>query len=163
VDNTQVPTSQLGNITFVNNLPTLGSYTGATLVDPTGTPYSAVFTGTTPGSTQGPFGPSTGPFSWTLYSQGDYGSGLDLHDGVFNVGIACVTPNNTIDNGQFWSMQVTFTSTGNTPPFNWSSQPGPTTPEVPLALILPLSGAGILLAGVFLMRRRQRHPAVAAA
>jgi hypothetical protein len=165
VDNNSVPTGQIHNITFANGLPVLGSYTGTTLVDTNGSPLTNAQTNpAVAGSTVGTWGTVTeGPFTWQPFADGpDYGSGFDLHDGTFNVGIACVTPSNTIDNGQFWSLQVTFTSTGNAPPFNWGSQPGPTTPEVPLALILPISGAGILLAGVFLVRRRQRHAAAAA-
>jgi hypothetical protein len=158
VDNQVVAPSQLGQLTFSGNLPNFGSYVGATLITPGGNPYvnSPTLPPTPPG-TAGQFGPDTqGPFSWNPYvTLNDYGANLDLHDGTFNVGIACVKPDGTIDNNQFWSLQVTFTSASNAPPFTWSSQPGPSTPEVPFAVILPISGVALLLVGAFLFRRRQ--------
>jgi hypothetical protein len=163
VDDSKVPASQLQNLTFPGGVPTMGTYTGAVLDDASG-PFTSRGTNPPTTGTQGNWGNNTeGPFNWNTYiATGDYGPGNDIYDGTWDIGIACVTQAGTIDNGEFWSSQMSFTSGGtNALPFNWASQPGPTTPEVPLALILPLSGAGILLAGVFLMRRRQRHSTVA--
>jgi hypothetical protein len=165
VDNASVPTSAIGQLTFPasnGNLPVLGGYTGGILfTSPAENAYQNEPTlPPSPGSVQGTWGGDTqGPFDWSNYV-GDFGPGLDLHNGTFNVGIACVVPGtNVIDNNQFWSLQVTFT--GNSSAFTWTSGPGPTTPEVPLALILPLSAAAILLGGGVLLRRRKHRVTVA--
>jgi hypothetical protein len=164
VDNSMVSTSQLGQMTFSGGLPNFGTYTGATMLLSTGnSPFTNIATlPASSGSTAGGWPAATqGPYSWNKYATtNDYGPGNDLYDGTFNVGIACVTPSGTVDSNQFWSLQVSFSSGGtNAPPFTWASQPGPSTPEVPFALILPIAGTGILLAGAFLVRRRQRKMA----
>jgi hypothetical protein len=167
VDNSAVPTGSIGQLTFpasTGNFPVLGGYTGAILfTSPAGNQYQNQPTlPPNAGSTQGTWGSDTqGPFSWANYV-GDFGPGLDLHNGTFNVGIACVVPSTgAIDNNQFWSLQVTFSGTNTA--FTWSSAPGPTTPEVPMAIILPLSAVAILLVGgVLFHRRKQRVPAAGA-
>jgi hypothetical protein len=169
VDNASVSTNQIGQLTFPaangflpTNTSTGGTYTGAILfTSPAGNQYQNQPTlPPNPPSVQGPWGGDTqGPFSWANYV-GDFGPGLDLHNGTFNIGIACVN-NNTgaIDNNQFWSLQVTFTGTSTA--FTWTSAPGPTTPEVPFAIILPLSAVAILLGGGVLFYRRKQRVLVA--
>jgi hypothetical protein len=77
--------------------------------------------------------------------------------GVWEVGIACDL-NGALSS--YWNTQVTFTpSTTDAGGFTWTDAPGaptapPQTPEVPVALGLPLAAA-VIVGGYVLIRRRR--------
>jgi len=81
--------------------------------------------------------------------------------GVWEVGIACDL-NGTLTS--YWNTQVTFTpSTTDGGGFTWTDAPGaptapPQTPEVPVALGLPVAAA-VIVGGYVLIRRRRVHGA----
>lgn len=159
VNDAIVGQSNLGSLTFnnANYLPTYNGYQGVPLLE-SGGPNTEQSTNPPVTGTSGQVTSAmAGPYNWENYS-GDYGSGDDLSQGVFDVGVACVTSSGAIDNDEFWYVQVTFS--GTTEPFTWtSSVPGAQTPEVPYAVILPIAGAAALLGGGVVMRRRRRTPA----
>lgn len=161
VDNAQVPVSSLQNMTWDGNAQswTLGAYTSfAVLKDPSGASYVAQPTDPTTGNY-----PSTavGPFSYQWYTgNNDYNTAgtADLYPGTWNIGIACVGPNNTIDGTLIYVQQtITDTTVGTTPSFNWQDAAASSTPEFPLAIGLPIAGVGVLGGGALLMRRRQQR------
>lgn len=74
------------------------------------------------------------------------------------VGLLCATSSNVVTD--FWNTEVTFTASSDSSGFNFApSSPGSQTPEVPLAVVLPLAGLGLLGGGVFFARRRNTHTA----
>jgi hypothetical protein len=103
-------------------------------------------------------------FDWTAYF-GNFGSsstsGLPIYPGTFNLGISCATSTGAADN--FWNVQIQFAASTTDPnQFTWTVVPTAATPEVPYAVLLPLSAAGIAGAGILVLRRRRR-PSVTAA
>jgi hypothetical protein len=120
VDNAKVPQSQLGSLTFTGSppLPTDASgYTGGDIISG-GAPYELVPTLPSTGQP-----PALGVASWQGYV-GDFGPGMDLYPGTFNVGVACVTPSGHIDGSDFWNVQFTFAaSSADRGGFIWALAP----------------------------------------
>jgi hypothetical protein len=76
------------------------------------------------------------------------------------VGILCATSSNVVTD--FWNTEVTFTASSDSSGFSFApTSPGSQTPEVPLAVVLPLAGLGLLGGGVFFARRRNAQAATA--
>jgi hypothetical protein len=97
------------------------------------------------GAQYGPFG--TGP-----------ADGVPLYPGTFNLGPSCAI-NTTGMADNFWNVKVIFTASSSDPNgFTWQVQAGTVLPEVPYAIVLPLSAVAITGAGVWVLRRR-RSPA----
>lgn len=151
VDNSVVPVSSIPTLNF----STGAANQGAALIDTGGVPYEQ--NATLPTSGQVPTPPT---FSWSAY-QTDFGPGLDLHNGTFNVGIVCANSSGAVDGNNFWNEQFTFAATNDANVFSWSTQSNP-TPEVGYAVILPAAGAAVLAGGVVFMRRMRRSTAMAA-
>jgi hypothetical protein len=151
VNNATVPVSQIATSL---NFSSGAASQGASLIDTGGTPYEQNATLPVSGGV-----PTPPAFNWDAYAgANDFGTGADLNNGTFNVGIACADPSGVVDGDNFWNTQVTFVGTSPNPPgtvFTWSAQSNP-TPEVPMAILVPLSGAAVVGAGVMLMRRRRR-------
>lgn len=64
---------------------------------------------------------------------------------------------------RYWQQDITFTTSGTS--YTWTpvaNVPPPATPEVPLTVALPLGGAGVIGAGMFVNRRRSRRVATVA-
>jgi hypothetical protein len=158
VDASLVPSSQIATtITWSAGTPSASNGANVvSLLTTAGTAFQQKSTGVQTGSV-----PALPAFSWTKFKT-DFGAGLDLYPGTFNVGIACITPTGGVDTYRFWNTQFTFAATGDTNVFSWSGQSAP-TPEVPYAVILPLSGAAVIGAGAFLLLRRRRSDVAAAA
>jgi hypothetical protein len=103
------------------------------------------------------FEPAYGPFDPTDSNP----SGQPMHPGTFNMGISCANTSagGTADN--YWNVQIVVAQNANDPggnDFTWTIVPAAVTPEVPFAIVLPLSAAAVAGAGVWVLRRR-RHPA----
>jgi hypothetical protein len=139
-----------------NNLITGGSsggaYAGETTTSTGGVipPASLEF-----GNNYGPFDPNA---TSTNNQSGDF-----LYPGTFNIGIACTNPSSgAATTDQYWPLQVTLTADSSDPNgYQWAPVSGASTPEVPFAVILPLSAVGIAGAG-FLIARRRRSRTVTA-
>jgi len=73
--------------------------------------------------------------------------------GVWEAGLACANSSGVLSD--YWNTEVTFTSnTADPDGFVWSVGPPAATPEVPIALLLPLTGVAVLGGGVWITRRR---------
>lgn len=162
VDSNYVSAGNLDSMVWTGGVPTYGNYAGVVLFNGT-TPY--VSEATQPpasGQTSGELNPSPTNFSWAHYHT-DYGVGDDLYPGTFYIGVACTTVNSSgqvvVDGSNVWYSAVTFTgATYST--MAWSTvTPSPSTPEVPLAIALPVGGLVILMGGGLLVRRRSHRTA----
>jgi hypothetical protein len=120
VDNAKVPESQIGSLTFTGSPPfptDAAGYIGGPIIS-SGNPYELV--PTLPATGQPP---ALALASWQGYV-GDFGTGMDLHPGIFNVGVACVTPSGHIDGSGFWNVQIAFTASSTDPGgFTWALAP----------------------------------------
>jgi hypothetical protein len=102
-------------------------------------------------------------FNWNQYAAvGAWGSspaaGTPLYPGTFNVGISC-EKNGPADN--YWNTQIVFTASSTDPNgFVWQVVPPVTTPEIPFAIGLPLTAAGIAGLSVLVLRRRRQSSVV---
>jgi len=73
--------------------------------------------------------------------------------GVWDAGLACANSSGVLTD--YWNTVVTFTASGSDPNgFVWSTGPPASTPEVPVAALLPVLGVGILGSAVWFSRRR---------
>jgi hypothetical protein len=153
VDNSMVPDP--GALTYNSagpNAPALA------LTDTAGTPYGPANT-----TTGGGFTLPLPVFSFTPGFTGQFdpngpgdGSGLPLYPGTFNIGLSCAVPSaGTLITDRFWNFQINLTANGTGGDFFWTLVPPPVTPEVPFAILLPLSALGISGIGVFVLRRRR--------
>jgi hypothetical protein len=158
VDDSMVPASQIAStISWDASGTTPSASNGApvlSLLTVSGTGYQNQPTAANTGFVQTPPG-----FTWTKFKT-DFGAGLDLYPGTWDVGIACITPavagaQSPIDTFRFWNTQFTFAATGDSHIFSWSGQSAP-TPEVPYAVIMPVSAAAVIGIGAFLLLRRRR-------
>jgi hypothetical protein len=80
--------------------------------------------------------------------------------GDWDAGLVCANSSGHV--ADYWTTPVLFTASNSDPNgFTWTSGPRSSTPEAPVALMLPVIGAA---AAVFVLmrKRRQRHPEVAA-
>lgn len=129
---------------------------GAALISAGGNPYELQATGVSSGVVLTP-----PEFSWSAYV-GDFGTGpgqgFDLYTGSWNVGLICVTAAGVPDGNNYWNTVFTFAPSGSSGDFTWSTQQS-IVPEVPWALILPLSGVAVVGGSLFLARRRRREVA----
>jgi len=129
------------------------------LVDDGGSPFIAGNTGIGTGQVL--------PVPFTTLQWGNPPTPFDstlIPPGTYNIGIACA--NGAGVNDKFWNVQETFTGdptvfTG-TNAFSWTVVPASDVPEVPIAVLLPLSAVGLLGVGVFMLRRRRSEAPVAA-
>jgi len=165
-----------------------GGYLVYSYLVPAGTSVSTLtFPGQQPGTGYGLFdsngyygaqntAPTTGQitnvpldFSWSALS-GAIGGGSALYNpsggagtsATWQAGIACAVGTGAVTD--YWVDNVTFTkSTTDANGFTWTSSPGPGTqsPEVPMAIVLPLGGIALLAGGVALTRRRRKQGQVA--
>jgi hypothetical protein len=135
------------------------------LIDTTATSYGPVNTVASTGAINQPpnfeFNNNFNPFG-SSSSSGDI-----LYPGTFNIGIACSNPvpsgSNSATTDKYWNVSITFVANSSDPnKFEWEVTPAAQTPEVPFAIILPLSALGIGAAGVLVLRRRRRNEAPAA-
>ena len=75
--------------------------------------------------------------------------------GVWEAGIACANSSGVLSD--YWNTEVTFTASGSDPTgFVWAAVPGVpnSTPEVSMAVLLPVAGVLILGGGFWFSRRR---------
>jgi hypothetical protein len=108
VDASQVPDP--GTLTYNSSAPN----TGVTLLDFGGNPYANNNTTTT-----GAFPLPLPTFAWSPGYAGNFGVGLAIYPGTFNVGVACVTTTGTTD--KFWNVQMVFTASSSDPNgFTWN-------------------------------------------
>lgn len=171
VDDSLFPSSQLSNMTYDaggGDWDLNGNQSYGVLYEYNGSSFNANG-GTATDPTTGSYPTDAGgPFSLNFYVEGnDYSSsgassGLDLYPGVFNEGIACVSSTGTVDSTLVYA-QITVTDNGenNDSGFTWTAQTV-TTPEFPLAAVVPAVAVGILGAGVLIRRRRSRAAAITA-
>jgi hypothetical protein len=89
-------------------------------------------------------------------------AGQDLFPGTWDLGIACTAPGSAAPTN-YWNAQITLTAVpkgtgaGQDPNgFTWSVVPTTQTPEIPFAVILPLSALGIAGVGAIVLRRKRR-------
>jgi hypothetical protein len=147
VDDAKVPVSEVPNLTFG-----AGGFDGAILEQNGGSPY--VNQPTLPVTGQVP-APSS--FSWKPYADlQDFGPGLDLYPGTFNLGIACVAPSGKIDGDNFWNVQLTFAASQTDPGhFTWALKPFATS------VALTASPAGGAVPGASVTLKATVSPATA--
>jgi len=82
--------------------------------------------------------------------------------GVWDAGLACANSSGVLTD--YWNTEVTFSaSDSDSDGFVWSVGPPAATPEVPVALLLPVAGAAVLGGGVWGARRRARRRVMASA
>lgn len=85
--------------------------------------------------------------------------------GVWHGGYVCYKAGTGVTD--WWGFTVTFTQAatgGGSQGFTWTvtpDQPASSTPEVPLPILLPLGGAGLIAGGVLFSRRRTHRAAAA--
>jgi hypothetical protein len=134
-----------------------GPSTGNPLVDSTGTAYLAANTAQTTGQIiQIP------TFNFNLFATTDQGgTKLVLPPGDYKAGLACAT---TLGQGdKYWSNLFTFTANSSDPNGEvWTSK-ATAASSGGANLALPIGIAVIAVAGYFVVRRRRRTKAVAAA
>jgi hypothetical protein len=125
VDNALVPASQLATmVSWSAGIPSTSNGANVvSLLTVTGTAYQQQPTGVNTGSV------GTVPaLSWKRFGSGDFGTGLDLYPGTFNVGVACINPAGKIDGDNFWNTQFRFSaSTTDAGGFTWALSPFTTT------------------------------------
>jgi len=130
------------------------------LVDDGGSPIIAINTAPTTGQVLPvpyftlQWGNPPTPFDATL-----------IPPGTYNIGIACATAQGAVD--KFWNVQEVFTGDptvfSGANAFAWTVVPASDVPEVPVALLLPLSAIGLFGAGFVVRRRRRSRVPVATA
>jgi len=102
------------------------------------------------------------PFDLELSAGNNFNASTFTPGSKWEAGIACTDGTGAVRN--FWNVELTMAASTNDPNgFTWT-QPNPNppvVPEVPLALGLPIGGAAVLAAGVFINRRRAVRKAVA--
>jgi hypothetical protein len=90
-------------------------------------------------------------------------TGDDLFAGTWDLGLACTQTSSTTPSVPvtYWEVQLTLANSTTDPNgFVWSVDPVQATPEVPFAIVLPLSALAITGVGAIVLRRRKRHTAV---
>jgi hypothetical protein len=104
------------------------------------------------------FDPAYGPLGTAF----NVPPGTNIYPGTFNMGASCAdnTKGGVADN--FWNIKIVVAADSTDPGNNgwtWTIVQNPVTPEVPFAVLLPLSAAGVAGAGAWVLRRRRRVPA----
>jgi len=126
------------------------------LFDTFGSPYVNKLTA--------PATPSPGPGQIVNIPAFDYAIFVPPDDlippGTYNIGIACTFgPQGPNQIEKFWNVQKTFTSNPADSPgqrtFVVNAEPTPVVPEVPLAVLLPLTTLALLGGGTMVLRRRR--------